>query len=221
MAQRILVSTSAGKDSTLALHELLSQGAFEVEALLTTVTGGYERISMHGVRRELLQAHAEALGFPLHEVRITPDVTYSSYEQAMYSALTPYRDRGVRHVLHGDIFLEDLRSYRDHNLATLGMAAVYPLWGRSTAELARTFCGLGYRAFVTCIDTEALPASFVGRAYDAEFLRDLPPTVDPCGENGEFHTFVVEGPVLRERIPVRLGEVEDQGRFVFRDLLPA
>ena len=220
MPERVLVSTSAGKDSTLALHELLAQGGCEVEALVCTVTTGYERISMHGVRRELLRTHAASLGLPLHEVEITPAATNTSYEEAMAGALVPYRERGVRRVLHGDIFLADLRSWREHNLATLGMGAIFPLWGHDTGQLARRFVDLGYRAIVVCVDTEALPRGFVGRTYDEHFLRDLPEGVDPCGENGEFHTFVFAGPILREPVGFTIGEIEDRGRWVFQDLVP-
>ena len=220
MVERILMATSAGKDSTFALHELLAQSMYKVEALLTTVTLGYERISMHGVRRSLLHEHAEGLGIPLVEVDIEPETSHRAYEEAMATALLPFRADGIRHVAFGDLHLEDVRSYREHNLAALGMAGVFPTWGRDTHAVAQDFLELGFKAIVTCVDTEALPRSFVGRTFDTAFLRDLPEGADPCGENGEFHTFVFDGPLLSSRVGFRVGEIEDRGRYVFQDLVP-
>ncbi len=221
MGERILVSTSAGKDSTFALYKLQQRGNYEVDTLVTTVTTGYERISMHGVRRDLLRLHAESLGFPLEEVEIPPNCTNGLYEERMTEALIPYRERGIRSVCFGDVHLADVRAYREHNLATMGMSGIFPLWKRDSARLARRFLEHGFKAIVVCVDTELLSKSFLGRTYDAGFLRDLPEGVDPCGEDGEFHTFVFDGPNLSRRVRFTVGEIEDRGRFVYQDLLPA
>ncbi|MCZ6596716.1 MAG: adenine nucleotide alpha hydrolase [Planctomycetota bacterium] len=221
MPTPILVSSSAGKDSTLALHELQRAGTYTFEALLCTVTAGYDVISLHGVRTELLRRHADALGIPLHAIEIPPNCTNAVYDARMTEALLPYRERGVRAVSFGDLYLTEIRAYREHNLATLGMQGIFPLWGRDTAELARTFVELGFEAVVTCIDTQQLDPAFLGRRFDEAFLRDLPREVDSCGENGEFHSFVHAGPNLREPVRFTLGHVEKRGRFVFQDLIPS
>ena len=212
---------SGGKDSALALHSLLKQGGLRPAALLTTVTEGYDRISMHGVRRELLQLQAESLRLPLHEAFIPPQCVNSIYEARMEAALRQYLGKGIRHVAFGDIFLEDLRIYREKNLARLEMQAVFPLWKRDTRELIREFHASGFRAVAVCIDPKVLDRSFAGRELDASFFADLPPNVDPCGENGEFHTFVFDGPIFSRRIEFTAGEVVERDSFVFCDLLPA
>ena len=216
----ILFCWSGGKDSALALHSLLEQQEFRVTALLTTVTEGYERISMHGVRRELLQQQAESIGLPLHEVLIPPLCINSIYEARMERALHTFYDQGFHKVAFGDIFLEDLRNYREKNLARIGMTALFPIWKRDTRELIRFFHAQTFRAFAVCIDPRVLASSFVGRELDDSFFRDLPPNADPCGEKGEFHTFVFDGPIFRWPIPVRTGEKVERDGFVFCDLLP-
>ena len=216
----ILFCWSGGKDSAVALHVLLQQQDVRVVALLTTVTEGYERISMHGVRRELLALQARSLGLPLYEVRIPPQCVNPIYESRMEDALRVYLAQGVRRVAFGDIFLEDLRSYREKNLARLGMTAVFPIWQRDTRELVRFLLVNKFRAVAVCIDPKILAPSFAGRELDASFFRDLPPAADPCGENGEFHTFVFDAPIFRSPIPVRTGEVVTRDGFVFCDLLP-
>jgi uncharacterized protein (TIGR00290 family) len=216
----ILFCWSGGKDSAMALYTLLQQTGVRVVALLTTVTEGYERISMHGVRRELLQRQAESIGLPLHEVRIPPQCVNPIYEARMEEALLAHYDRGVRKVAFGDIFLEDLRAYRETNLARAGMTALFPIWKRDTRELIRFFHAQRFRAIAACVDTKVLDPSFAGRELDECFFRDLPPSADPCGENGEFHTFVFDGPVFHSPIPVRTGEVVNRDGFVFCDLLP-
>jgi uncharacterized protein (TIGR00290 family) len=216
----ILFCWSGGKDSAMALHALLQQPDLRVVALLTTVTEGYERISMHGVRRELLVQQADSIGLPLHEVRIPPQCVNSIYEARMEEALREHYQRGVRTVAFGDIFLEDLRAYREKNLARIGMNAIFPLWKQDTRELVRRFHAHCFRAIAACIDTKVLNPSFVGRELDDSFFRDLPPAADPCGENGEFHTFVFDGPIFRRPIPVRTGEIVKRDGFVFCDLLP-
>jgi uncharacterized protein (TIGR00290 family) len=218
--QPILFCWSGGKDSAMALFTLLQQPEFRVAALLTTVTEGYDRISMHGVRRELLERQAESIGLPLHEVRIPPQCVNPIYEARMEAALRIYYDRGIRTVAFGDIFLEDLRAYREKNLALIGMTALFPLWKRDTRELIRFFHAQRFRAIAACVDTKVLDPSFAGRELDASFFRDLPPNTDSCGENGEFHTFVFDGPVFHSPIPVRTGDVVNRDGFVFCDLLP-
>jgi uncharacterized protein (TIGR00290 family) len=218
--ESILFCWSGGKDSAMALHTLLQQQQFRVTALLTTVTEGYDRISMHGVRRELLLQQAESIGLPLHEVRIPPQCVNPIYEARMEHALRIFYDQGVRKVAFGDIFLEDLRAYREKNLARIGMTALFPIWKRDTRELIREFHANRFRAIATCIDPKTLSADLVGRELDRSFFRDLPPSADPCGENGEFHTFVFDGPIFRWPIPVRTGEVVHRNGFVFCDLLP-
>jgi len=218
--ESILFCWSGGKDSAMALHSLLQQQKFRVTALLTTVTEGYERISMHGVRRELLQCQVESIGLPLHEVRIPPHCVNSIYEARMQQAVRIFYDRGVRKVAFGDIFLEDLRAYREKNLAGMGITALFPIWKRDTRELVRFFHLQRFRATAVCIDPKVLDPSFAGRELDDSFFRDLPPGADPCGENGEFHTFVFDGPIFRWPVPVRTGEVVHRDGFVFCDLMP-
>jgi len=215
----ILFCWSGGKDSAMALQTLLQQKEFRVVALLTTVTEGYERISMHGVRRELLARQAQSIGLPLHEVRIPRQCVNPIYEARMEEALRVHFDQGVRKVAFGDIFLEDLRAYREKNLARIGMTALFPIWKRDTRELIRTFHANRFRAVAVCVDGKILDPSFAGRELDDSFFRDLPPDADPCGENGEFHTFVFEGPIFHSPIHIRTGEIVNRGGFVFCDLL--
>ncbi len=216
----ILFCWSGGKDSAMALHTLLQQKQFRVIALLTTVTEGFERISMHGVRRELLQRQAESIGLPLHEVRIPPQCVNPIYEARMEQALRIFYDQGVRKVAFGDIFLEDLRAYREKNLARISMTALFPIWKRDTRELIRFFHAHRFRAIAACVDPKVLDPSFAGRELDDSFFCDLPPGADPCGENGEFHTFVFDGPIFGWPIPVRTGEIVHRDGFVFCDLVP-
>jgi len=204
----------------MALHSLLRDSAFEVAGLLTTVTEGYERISMHGVRCELLHQQAASIGLPLEEVRIPPQCPNTIYESCMAEAVLRYRERGILHMGFGDIFLRDLRAYRETNLARVGMSALFPLWDVDTRELAARFLADGFRARITCIDPRKLDKSFAGRELDTAFFRELPIEVDPCGENGEFHTFVFDGPVFRSAVPVATGQVVERDSFVFCDLLP-
>jgi uncharacterized protein (TIGR00290 family) len=216
----ILFCWSGGKDSAMALHTLLQQNQFQVVALLTTVTEGYDRIAMHGVRRELLRRQAESLRLPLHEVRIPPQCANPVYEARMGEALRLFHSQGARRVAFGDIFLEDLRAYREKNLARIGMTAIFPIWKRDTRELIRYFQDQRFRTIAACVDSKVLDPSFAGRELDESFFRDLPPHADPCGENGEFHTFVFDGPIFQAPIPVRAGEVVNRDGFVFCDLLP-
>src|SRR5207302_2545735 len=196
MLEPILVCWSGGKDSAMALHTLLQQKHFRIVALLTTVTETYVRIAMHGVRCELLRRQAESLHLPLHEVFIPPQCVNPIYEARMEEALRLFFNQGIRRVAFGDIFLEDLRLYREKNLARVEMQALFPIWKRDTRELIREFHAARFRSVAVCIDSKVLDPSFAGRELDASFFADLPPTVDPCGENGEFHTFVFHGPIF-------------------------
>ncbi len=216
----ILFCWSGGKDSAMALHAVLQQNDFRVTALLTTVTEGYERISMHGVRRELLVQQAESIGLPLHEVRIPPQCVNPVYEARMEEVLRIHYQQGIRRGAFGDIFLEDLRAYREKNLARIGMTALFPIWKQDTRELVHRFHSQRFRAIAVCVDPKVLDSSFAGRELDESFFRDLPSNADPCGENGEFHTFVLDGPIFRWPIPVRTGEIVHRDGFVFCDLLP-
>jgi uncharacterized protein (TIGR00290 family) len=217
----VLFCWSGGKDSAMALHALRAARDCRITALLTTITEEYDRISMHGVRRALLEQQAESLGLPLHAVLIPPQCINAIYEQRMKEALAEHSGRGVRRVAFGDIFLEDLRVYREKNLALVGMEALFPIWKRDTRELAQEFVRQGFRAITVCVDPRVLDASFAGRELDASFFADLPAGVDPCGENGEFHTFVFDGPIFKAPIAVRLGKKVVRDGFCFCDLLPA
>jgi uncharacterized protein (TIGR00290 family) len=216
----VLFSWSGGKDSAMALHTLLRNPEYEVAALLTTVTEGYERISMHGVRRELLHRQAESIGLPVEEVLIPPQCVNEIYEARMAETVLRFRDRGVLHVGFGDIFLEDLRAYREQKLISADMTALFPIWKVDTRELVRRFLAEKFRAIAVCIDPRKLDTSFAGRELDASFFSDLPGDVDPCGENGEFHTFVFDGPIFGAPIPVQVGTVVERDSFAFCDLLP-
>ena len=221
MTENFLFTWSGGKDSALALHEIQLAGKYHVAALLTTVTMDYDRISMHGVRRTLLRQQADSLVYPLTEVFISKTSSNEEYEASMRQALEPYLKAGISNVAFGDIFLEDLRKYREENLARAGMKAVFPLWKRDTRELASTFIGRGFKAVITCVDSKMLDGKFAGRYYEGQLIADLPPGVDPCGENGEFHSFVFDGPIFRQPQSVRIGEVVLQDeRFYYCDLLP-
>ncbi len=218
MKERILFGWSGGKDSAMALAELLRAGECEIAALLTTVTEDYDRISMHGVRRTLLEAQASALGLPLHIVKIPAGCTNEIYEARMRRAMEHFYAQGIRRVAFGDLFLADIREYRERNLARVGMEAIFPLWLRDTTELARGFIADGFRAVLVCVDPRKLDASFAGREYDASLLADLPAGVDPCGENGEFHSFVYAGPIFSEPVAITRGETVERDGFVFTDL---
>lgn len=218
MTTPVLMCWSGGKDSARALHELLADPQVRAVGLLTTITREFDRVSMHGVRRELVERQARELRLPLHVVEIPSPCSNADYEAAMSRALAPFLEAGVRDVAFGDIFLEDLRRYREEKLATVGMRALFPIFGRSTVELAREFVELGFRATITCLDPRTLPAEFAGRELDARFFAELPANVDPCGENGEYHTFVHASPDFAEPIAVRTGERVERDGFVFVDL---
>ena len=216
------MSWSGGKDSALALAALRDDPAFRVVALLTTITTGYDRISVHGVRRALLAAQERAIGLPVHEIVIEPQSSNAAYDAAVEHALGDVRRRypDVRRIAYGDLFLEDVRRYREERLAPLGFEGYFPLWGRPTAALAREFIDRGFQARLVCVDTTQLEAGFAGRTFDAALLDELPPSVDPCGERGEFHTFVSAGPGFAEQVEYEVGEIVlRDGRFAFCDLV--
>ena len=215
------MSWSSGKDSAYALAEARRDPDLEVVGLLTTVTTTFDRVSMHGVRRQLLAAQAERLGLPLHVVEIPSPCSNELYAQQMESAMGQAREDGVRAVVFGDLYLEDVRAYRERQLATVQMEGVFPLWGRPTKALAEQMLEDGIVAHLTCLDPRKLPRALAGRRWDRDLLAALPDAVDPCGENGEFHTFVSSGPGFRSPIAVRVGEVVERDGFVFADVSPA
>ena len=214
------LSWSGGKDSALALHALTADGEPPPSALITTVTADHERISMHGVRRELLVRQARAVGVELVEVRIPAAASNGIYERAVSAALASPPLASLPEVAFGDLFLGDVRAYRERQCAAAGRRARFPLWGRDTGALAERFIALGFRASIVCLDPARVPASLAGRAFDERLLAELPDDVDPCGENGEFHTFVHDGPGFRSPVACHAGEVVQRDGFVFADLLP-
>jgi len=216
-----VVSWSSGKDCAFALHQVRSQGLGEVIGLLTTLNEENDRVAMHGVRRELLQMQLDALGLPAEMVLLPMPCDDQTYRQRIGSCMDRLRERGVQQVVFGDLFLEDIRRYREEQMQGSGIAPVFPLWQRDTGQLARDMIRCGLRAVVTCVDRRVLPAEYAGRWYDNAFLEDLPPGVDPCGENGEFHTLVTAGPMLTQPIAVQVGRQVCRGDFVFTDVLPA
>ena len=214
----VALSWSGGKDSALALWALGQEGVAPA-ALLATVTAEYGRVSMHGVRRSLLQRQAAATGLPLLEIEIPANCTNDLYERRMAAALGSAELATVEEVAFGDLFLEDIRAHRESGLAAAGKRARFPVWGRDTVSLARRFLAAGFRAILVCVDPRKLDPSFAGRDYDEGLLADLPVGVDPCGELGEFHTFVIAGPILDRPIQCRRGEIVEREGFVFCDLL--
>ena len=217
---RAWLAWSSGKDSAWALHVSRQRGDVEVVALLTTVNRTHERVAMHAVRETLLDRQAAAAGLPLVKVPIPSPCSNEVYEQAMSEAMARARAEGVWHVVFGDLFLEDVRAYREKQLAGCGMTPIFPLWGVDTHRLAEEMLAGGLSAYLTCVDPRKLDRTFAGRRFDAALLAALPPSVDPCGEKGEFHSFVNAGPMFREEIPVALGEVVERDGFVFADVLP-
>ncbi len=219
--EKVLFCWSGGKDSAMALYEIQRSQEYDIAALLTTITEDYDRVSLHGVRRALVEQQACSLGLPLEEVFISKDCPNQEYESKMRATLTRFRESGVFLVAFGDVFLEEVRKYRENNLSQLSMKGLFPLWGRDSAELTRSFIASGFQAITTCVDAKALDGDFVGRILNEEFLTSLPANVDPAGENGEFHSFVFDGPVFRERIDYNLGSKVIRDSLYFCDLLPA
>ena len=219
--KRVLLSWSSGKDSAWSLQVLRRDPEIEVVGLLTTVNEAFDRVAMHAVRRELLTAQAIATGIEPWIVPIPNACVNEEYERIMGGQIEKARKRGIDAVAFGDLFLQDIRDYRERQMQDTGIELLFPLWQRPTRELALEMLAAGVRAYVTCVNPRALDASFAGREWDEAFLRDLPASVDPCGENGEFHTFVFEGPMLSRPVPVRPGEVVERDGFVFADLMPS
>jgi uncharacterized protein (TIGR00290 family) len=220
--EKVVLAWSGGKDSAMALHALLTNGQYHVVSLLTTICELYGRISHHGVRVELLKQQAAALGIPLHEIYLSgANCSMEDYEAVMAKVMLEYKEKGVLTVAFGDVFLQDLREYREHNLAKVGAKAIFPIWHRDTTEIVRTFIGLGFKAYLTCVDGEKLGRAFAGRPIDADLMRDLPDRVDPCGENGEFHSFVYDGPIFRRPVDLSVGEIVLRDVRYFADLVPA
>lgn len=218
--EKILVSWSGGKDSSMMLYEIQKAGRYEIAALLTTVTESYDRISMHGVRNALLERQAESLGLPLCKISIPKKSTNEVYETRMKKTLEEYQAKGVNRVAFGDLFLADIKAYREKQLSKIGMTGIFPLWKKDTAKLLRKFIAFGFKAVICCIDPRTLDVRFAGRLIDEKFQTDLPPHVDPCGENGEFHSFVFDGPNFKRPIKFSIGEVVLRDSFYFCDLLP-
>lgn len=219
--KRILLSWSSGKDSAWTLYLLQQQKEYEIVGLLTTFNRVAERVAMHGVRRSLVEAQAQSAGIPLWEVALPWPCSNADYEDAMRSACEKAVDAGVEGIAFGDLFLTDVRAYREKQLLGSGLEPLFPVWGLPTKDLAQQMIAAGLKAKLTCIDCQQLAAEFAGRDFDGSLLAQLPGTADPCGENGEFHSFVYGGPMFRENIPVRTGEIVHREGFVFADIIPA
>jgi uncharacterized protein (TIGR00290 family) len=218
--KRAWMSWSSGKDSAWALHRARLQGEVEIVALLTTVNEKFSRVAMHGVRAELVEAQAAALGLPLVKVPLPWPCPNDSYGAAMGVAFERAREEGIECMVFGDLFLEDIRKYRVEKLAGTGIQPLFPIWGLDTTNLAREMIAAGLRARLTCVDPKQLAREFAGRTFDSALLKDLPPGVDPCGENGEFHSFAFAGPMFREPIPFQGGEIVERDGFIYADVVP-
>lgn len=218
MRRKLVLSWSSGKDSAWALHCLLRSGEFEIAGLLTTFNQAFDRVAMHSTRRALVEAQAQAAGLPLRAVPLPWPCSNQHYEAAMRQACDDALGCGIDAMAFGDLFLEDVRRYREERLRGTGITPVFPVWGLDTRRLAWEMVESGLRARLVCVDPRKLPAEFAGRDFNADLLRDLPEEVDPCGENGEFHTFVHAGPMFREPIPIESGEVVERDGFVFADV---
>ncbi len=218
--EKVLFSWSGGKDSAMSLYEFQKGSGYEIVSLLTTITEDYDRVSMHGVPRSLIEQQAYSLGLPIEEVFVPKSCSMEEYEAKMSATLTRFKQAGVSSVVSGDIFLEWVKKYREDNLAKLGMRGIFPIWGRDTTELTGSFIALGFQAVVTCIDSRILDKKFLGSPLDKRFWAELPSNVDPAGENGEFHSFVFAGPIFKESIDYTMGEQVLRNSYYFCDLLP-
>ena len=218
-AEPAIMSFSGGKDSMYALHHVQRTGGYAVRAMLTTVSREFDRISMHGVRRELLLRQAAAIRLPLEILELSSAPDNGEYVRVTNAAFAAWKARGVQHVIFGDLFLADLRTWREEQLKAVGMQGVFPIWRMNTRDVSRDFINAGFKAVLVCIDLEKLAPEFAGRSFDQSLLDDLPPGVDPCGENGEFHTFVYDGPLFDRAVPIIRGEAVTRGRFRYQDLL--
>lgn len=216
----IVVSWSGGKDSALALYRALIEKKYKVKTLFTTISAEYNRVSMHGVRRKLLEKQAKSIRMPLRVIRLPKDVSMEKYESIMRQEMNRFKSKDINNVIFGDIFLEDVRKYRETNLSKIGMNALFPLWDKSSQVLAKEFLDLGFKAIITCVDSTYLDGSFIGRMFNEQFLSSIPSNVDPCGENGEFHTFVFDGPIFSRMVQFKKAEIMFRdNRFYFIDLV--
>ncbi|WP_143885225.1 Dph6-related ATP pyrophosphatase [Chryseobacterium binzhouense] len=228
MKQKAIFNWSSGKDSALALYKTLQEEKFKIASLLTSINEEFQRISMHGVSVSLLEKQAESIGFPLIKLELPKAPSMEEYQELMSSTMSKIKSQGVTHSIFGDIFLEDLRKYRENQLQSIGMEAVFPLWKKNTTDLIHEFLDLGFKTIVTCVNETYLDKSFAGRIIDESFIKDLPENVDPCGENGEFHTFTFDGPIFKNPIDFEIGEVvkktypkpksdenEEDGEYIF------
>ena len=220
MMEKVLFSWSGGKDSAISLYEILKGEKYEIASLLTTITEDYDRVSLHGVPRILIEQQASSLGLPIEEVFIPRACSNEEYDSKIREVLARFKQNGISSVVYDDIFLEWVKKYREGNLSKLGMRGIFPIWGRDTAELTRSFLALGFQAIVICVNSKFMDESFVGRMLDEQFLAELPSSVDPGGENGEFHSFVFDGPIFKEKIACTLGERVLRESIYFCDLLP-
>ena len=234
MKPKAIFNWSSGKDSALSLYKILKQDDIEVSALLTSINKEYRRISMHGVPDTLLERQAESLGIPLIKMELPKAPTMEEYREIMSRTMTGIKSQGITHSVFGDIFLEDLRRYREEQLSTIGIKAIFPLWKQNTTDLIHEFLDLGFKTIVTCVNETYLDQSFAGRVIDRDFIADLPANVDPCGENGEFHTFTFDGPIFKSPVKFEIGDIvkktypkpkigdEEEGEYVFWfcDLIP-
>lgn len=218
---KALIAWSSGKDSAWALHCVQTQALARPVALLTTMHASPRRVSVHSVREELLDAQAESIGLPLIKVWIPHPCSNRDYEIAMNNALGQAKEQGITKIVFGDLYLEDVRHYRERQLVETGIQPLFPLWGLNTKALAKTMIEAGLQAYLTCIDSRQLSAEFAGRLFDQSLLEELPQQVDPCGERGEFHTFAFDGPMFRTPVPATPGTLESRDGFIFADLLPA
>ncbi len=221
MIEKVVFSWSGGKDSAYALHKILKDEGYEVFSLLTNFTDDYDRITMHGVRRELIEQQIESIGLNNHLVYTSKESTNEEYEEKSLEALEYFKNLGVTKVVYGDIFLEDVKKYRERLLKKAGMEGIFPLWGMDTKELISDFVKLGFKCILVCCDPRHLNVDYSGRIIDGNFTNDLPDSVDPCGENGEFHTFVFDGPIFNKKVMFEIGETVEKSSFLYRDLIPA
>lgn len=221
MIRNIVFSWSGGKDSALALYKILKTESYNIVSLITTVTEEYDRISIHGVRNDLLEKQAQSLKLHLHKIIIPKNCSNNIYERNLTETLSIYKNKGITEVAFGDIFLEDVKEYRDELLKKIGMKGIYPIWQNNSKELAKVFIESGFRAITTCIDSQQIHKNFAGKEYNQDFLDDLPDTADPCGENGEFHTFVYNGPIFNVKVNFIIGDIVlRDNRFFYCDLIP-
>jgi uncharacterized protein (TIGR00290 family) len=218
---KAFVSWSSGKDSAFALCEARRLGLAEIAGVVTTVNERYDRVAMHGVRSELLERQIAALSVPAVKVLIPSPCTNEVYEARMADACAAIKASGIHHIIFGDLFLEDIRAYRERQFAALGMTPIFPLWGRNTRQLATEMIDSGLVAYLVCLDPKRTPTSFAGRRFDAALLREIPAHVDPCGENGEFHTVVTQGSMFSAPIGVSIGRTVERDGFVFTDVIPS